>query len=351
MDESDENYPGFVFRINGKASYDFLVTGFDRRTYNAELVKKVTIKKTYNQVTISYNDGSPLTIGTYEEYTLFLENVMFGATKNESGNLQRFFKGKLKNMLVIVYEPRDLDYTISFDANGGVGSMPDQTISFGATQSINANTFTREGYNFIGWNTKVDRTGKAYLNQENIKNIGNMTLYAIWEKDEYNLAGSHIFDGTSTTTIDTGITLFSKYNIHKDFDISFTIDSLDDVATQVENATILSVMDEKGTPWPGIVLHRNKKTNNYNIEINVSGSKKHNVNLAITDGMNIVIRRRNGIVSYSTDGGDTFAGNMDFSTFTAYFDNTLLFGAGHDENLNLRRFIKGTLSDIHVKVY
>ena len=43
--------------------------------------------------------------------------------------------------------------------------------------------------------------------------------------------------------------------------------------------------------------------------------------------------------------------NSDFSTFTTYFDNTLLFGAGHDEKLKLRRFIKGTLSDIHVKIY
>ncbi len=110
-------------------------------------------------------------------------------------------------------------------------------------------------------------------------------------------------------------------------------------------------MDEKGTPWPGIVLHHNKKTNNYNIEINVNGNKKHNVNVTLTDGMNIIIRRRNNVISYSLDGGETFAGNMDFSTFTTYFNNTLIFGAGHDENLNLRRFIKGTLSDIHVKVY
>ena len=122
---------------------------------------------------------------------------------------------------------------------------------------------------------------------------------------------------------------------------------MDDVSTQVENGTIMSIMDEKGTPWPGIVLHRNKKTNNYNIEINVNGSSKHNINLTMTDGMSIIIRRRNNVISYSTDGGETFVGNMDFSTFTTYFDNTLLFGAGHDENLNLRRFIKGTLSDIH----
>lgn len=65
----------------------------------------------------------------------------------------------------------------------------------------------------------------------------------------------------------------------------------------------------------------------------------------------MIIRRRNDVISYSTDGGETFVGNMDFSTFTTYFNNTLLFGAGHDANLNMQRFIKGTLSDIHVKVY
>ena len=67
--------------------------------------------------------------------------------------------------------------------------------------------------NFIGWNTKANRSGDVYLDQETVKNIGNTTLYAVWEKDEYNLVGAHTFDGTIDTAIDTGITLFTKYII------------------------------------------------------------------------------------------------------------------------------------------
>ena len=82
-----------------------------------------------------------------------------------------------------------------------------------------------------------------------------------------------------------------------------------------------------------------------------SNSQESGKTTNYVQGMQVVIKRVNNILYYSVNGGETFAGNMDFSTFTTYFNNTLVFGAGHDENLNLRRFIKGTLSDIYVKVY
>ena len=45
-------------------------------------------------------------------------------------------------------------YTIRYNANGGSGIMADTTATYGQTTYIRKNTFTNEGYNFIGWYVK-----------------------------------------------------------------------------------------------------------------------------------------------------------------------------------------------------
>ena len=44
--------------------------------------------------------------------------------------------------------------TITFDANGGTGSMKNQTVKYGDVLTLAPNTFTRSGYIFAGWNAK-----------------------------------------------------------------------------------------------------------------------------------------------------------------------------------------------------
>ena len=70
-------------------------------------------------------------------------------------------------------------HTITFDANGGSGTMDSQTVS--GTEKIKANTFTRKGYKFTGWNTKADESGTAYTDTSNITPDSDMTLYAQWK--------------------------------------------------------------------------------------------------------------------------------------------------------------------------
>lgn len=52
--------------------------------------------------------------------------------------------------------------TISFNANGGTGTMDMQKIDAGQSANLTANTFTRTDYVFTGWNTKADGTGTTY---------------------------------------------------------------------------------------------------------------------------------------------------------------------------------------------
>ena len=73
-------------------------------------------------------------------------------------------------------------YTITFNANGGEGSMEPQRFEVGVDTALNTNAFTRESYNFIGWNTAADGSGATYADEGAILELtGDITLYAQWQ--------------------------------------------------------------------------------------------------------------------------------------------------------------------------
>ena len=71
-------------------------------------------------------------------------------------------------------------YTVTFDANGGTGSMSPQTAS--APTALTANAFTRTGYTFSGWNTQAGGGGTAYADGATYPFAANATLYAQWTR-------------------------------------------------------------------------------------------------------------------------------------------------------------------------
>ncbi|MBR5983215.1 MAG: InlB B-repeat-containing protein [Bacteroidales bacterium] len=71
-------------------------------------------------------------------------------------------------------------YTVTFEPNGGTGTMPSQTFVDGVKKSLSPNEFTRENYNFSGWNTMSDNTGTSYADCEEISLTADVTLYAQW---------------------------------------------------------------------------------------------------------------------------------------------------------------------------
>ena len=75
-------------------------------------------------------------------------------------------------------------YSITFNANGGTGTMTTQRIGLEGGIALNPNLYVREGYTFNGWNTKADGTGTAYSDQEVMTfNSGanrKIILYAQW---------------------------------------------------------------------------------------------------------------------------------------------------------------------------
>ena len=96
-------------------------------------------------------------------------------------------------------------YTVTFNANGGAGTMSAQTFTAGTAQNLTANAFTRTGYTFNGWNTAANGSGTSYANSASYTATGNVTLYAQWTQ---NAAATYTVTfnangGTGTMTAQT----------------------------------------------------------------------------------------------------------------------------------------------------
>jgi uncharacterized repeat protein (TIGR02543 family) len=77
-----------------------------------------------------------------------------------------------------------INYTVHFDTNGGSGTMNDQAFTYNSAQNLTANTFTREGYVFLGWST-TPSGNVAYTDGQSVSNLTDtkgvtVTLYAQW---------------------------------------------------------------------------------------------------------------------------------------------------------------------------
>ena len=85
--------------------------------------------------------------------------------------------------------------TVTFKANEGTGSMDPQTTCPAGGVTLAANTFTREGYDFTGWNTAADGSGTAYADGASITVDADTTLYAQWKVKTFTVKWLNL-DGT-----------------------------------------------------------------------------------------------------------------------------------------------------------
>ena len=120
----------------------------------------------------------------------------------------------------LYYRPNP--YTVSFDANGGIGTMADQAFAYSVAQNLRVNTYTCPGCSFAGWSATAGGS-KVYEDGESVVDLttvadGEVRLYACWTAESYTIrydaAGGEI-TGSLVTDYDVD-TEFSLPNAHKD---------------------------------------------------------------------------------------------------------------------------------------
>lgn len=84
-----------------------------------------------------------------------------------------------------------VEYTVTFNANGGTGTMESQTLAQG---TLAENTFVRDTFEFVGWNTEAKGTGTAYEDCEEVTLTADITLYAQWKDVYYSVVSEKNWD-------------------------------------------------------------------------------------------------------------------------------------------------------------
>ena len=93
------------------------------------------------------------------------------------------------NTSIVVGKPtQEITYIIKYDANGGTGSMSNQTFTYNTTQNLSSNTFVKNASVFSGWATTADGP-VVYTDGQSVRNLLNsnnstLILYAVWTPDE-----------------------------------------------------------------------------------------------------------------------------------------------------------------------
>ena len=274
-------------------------------------------------------------------------------------------------------------YTVHFNANGGTGTMDDQDFEYKTEQALSENTFARQNYAFVKWNTKADGTGDSYNDKEVVNNIVDVeggeeeiTLYAQWGSPmptvfehtgvcefngEINGVGQPITgDGcrfAGQTYIDTEQLLYSQENYLKDFEIGFKIVEYNSSGNE-NQATFATAKFESGSENsgnPGFVVR--KSSDKIEITQMIRGNQKAAVSFPAGSVTEVKVVRVDEKIYYSINGGDFIqlqsnVGSTDYHIVPMWFGAAPVITYDDQNNMILtpHRFLKAKLSDIYIKV-
>lgn len=116
-----------------------------------------------------------------------LEKVIYHGTKEQ---WETITVGDGNELLVNALLAGEWGYTVSFDPNGGKGSLKDVSAKYEANLTLPKSGVTRTGYSFTGWNTEPDGTGNDYAPGQRVSQLTqgeSITLYARWTPNTYTV--------------------------------------------------------------------------------------------------------------------------------------------------------------------
>ena len=237
------------------------------------------------------------------------------ATSSETGTVYYAKWTLADNNVEITYNP---------NIPGGNDKNVVRAVIKNATIDVAGELFSRTGYTFTGWNTKVDGTGTAYKTGDTIK-ADNMTLYAQWTLDKPTISGTTtaVYGNTVTLTANTAAT-GASYQWYKDgaaiadeINSSLTLTDVADSGTYTVKITVgtdtaisesTTVTITQAKPTIAISADQTSLTGSGTVKLTVSG--------APTEG-SVKVTCNNGI-TVNNDGG-TFTATLPNQTKTYTF--------------------------------
>ena len=160
-----------------------------------EKVKEYQVKLTYDanggEGTIDSATGAAGESVTVAENVFTRNNYTFTGWNTQADGKGTAYKAgdsfTLTDKDTVLYaqwsENAPAQVNVSYDANGGTGTMESMTGDVGSEIVIAQNGFARSGYTFTGWNTQADGKGTAYKAGDSFTLTDKDTvLYAQWNK-------------------------------------------------------------------------------------------------------------------------------------------------------------------------
>jgi uncharacterized repeat protein (TIGR02543 family) len=178
-----------------------------------------------------YSPGATVTVlGNIGAPALTKQYHTFGGWNTQANGLGTTYQaGNNFNMpasAVILYALWIPDtYTVTYDANGGLGNVPVDANSpyvVGATVTVTGNVgspaLTKQYYSFGGWNTAANGIGTTYQAGHSFEMpANNIVLYAIWTADTYTVTydantgtGNVPVDGSSPYVVGASVTVLGN---------------------------------------------------------------------------------------------------------------------------------------------
>ena len=176
------------------------------RTYTVTFTKGSNVSAISSTSSSCTTTGSSLTctIGTYPTITAatgYSASTWYDSTAKKDTGIASGGSGSgyaISQNTTMTAQAKANTYTISYNANGGSGTMASTTATYGSTTTISANTFTKSGYSFAGWTTNSDGSDDGYgwtnwsgtwkyVNGQYGISGGKLVLYARWSANTYTI--------------------------------------------------------------------------------------------------------------------------------------------------------------------
>ena len=352
---------------------------------NTPITEDTSVEAKYEIINynISYNlDGGSIESGNPTTYTVEDEITLINPTKSgvkftgwtgSNGNTPqtsvKINKGSTGDKTYKANWKEPETYEIKFDSNGG-NDIPSKYVAEG-TAIGKLQIPEKENYKFRGWYTDNSYTTKV---NENTVPTESTTYYAKWVdwlETVFSIESPVTFNGKDVAIADgevpdqylgsdgkfvnSHVALFSEENYDKDFEIGFTIESFDpDDQDLIEKRqyAFVNTKDEDGSTniRPGFVF-RVLSSDKNKLELAAATNTTKNTTFNDYRTVNYVkIYRQKKKIYYSINGGEKKLINLDFQNYTGRFSTETTFGASVQQDGTPFRHLRGTLSNMYVKL-